>query len=167
MSEPLEIERKYLIRRPNPEKLPCTKTYTIEQTYLTAPEGVTARVRRRCSDGQEEFFYTEKERRTDVTCVEREKVIDRETYEQLLLRRRSDSRTIHKTRCILPHGGPTFEIDIYPFWEHIAVMEVELSSEAQGFTLPPRITVIREVSGERRLKNAALARRIPPEEELL
>ncbi|MBQ0038484.1 MAG: hypothetical protein KBS74_07435 [Clostridiales bacterium] len=167
MTEPLEIERKYLIRRPDPAVLAGTQTYTMEQTYLTAPEGITARVRRRFHDGQEEFFYTEKEHRTAVTCVEREKRVDRETYECLLTRRRSDSRTICKTRCCLMHEGLVFEIDIYPFWEQIAVMEVELSCEEQVFTLPPQITVIREVSGDKRLKNAALARCIPEEEDLL
>lgn len=167
MTEPLEIERKYLIRRPDPAALPCTTIYTIEQTYLTAPEGITARVRRRCSGTQEEYFYTEKEFRTDRTCVEREKRIDRETYDALLTRRRADSQTICKTRCCLPYEGLVFEIDIYPFWEHIAVMEVELSDEDQAFTLPPQIEVIREVSGDRRLKNAALARCILSEAELL
>lgn len=167
MTEPLEIERKYLIHRVDPEVLPCTKMYAIEQTYLTAPEGITARVRRRCCQGREEFFYTEKERRTDVTCVEREEVIDRRQYETLLERRRTDSRTIEKTRCCIEHDGLIFEIDIYPFWKQIAVMEVELSSETQTFTLPPQITVIREVTGDKRLKNAVLARHIPTEEELL
>ena len=167
MTEPLEIERKYLIRRPDIAALPCTKIYTIEQTYLTAPEGITARVRRRCCGAVEEFFYTEKERRTAVTCVERETQIDREQYEALLTRRRSDSQTICKTRCCLPHDGLVFEIDIYPFWEHLAIMEVELSCEKQRFTLPRQITLLREVSEDRRLKNAALARRVPSEEELL
>ena len=167
MTEPLEIERKYLIRRPDIAALPCTKIYAIEQTYLTAPEGITARVRRRCCGETEEFFYTEKERRTAVTCVERERSIDRAAYDALLERRRSDSRTICKTRCCLFHDGLTFEIDVYPFWEHLAVMEVELHSEEQRFSLPPQIEVIGEVTERRELKNAALARYVPNEEELL
>ena len=46
-------------------------------------------------------------------------------------------------------------------------MEVELESEDQHYTLPEGITVIREVTSDRRLKNAALARHIPDEAELL
>ena len=99
MSEPLEIERKYLIRRPDEEALRalCSSVYEIEQTYLRSQEGVTARVRRRVGE-REEFFHTEKERRSDRTCVERERQIDHAEYERLLLQRAEDALTIQKTR---------------------------------------------------------------------
>ena len=44
---------------------------------------------------------------------------------------------------------------------------VELRREDQSFTVPRGLRVLREVSGDRRLKNAALAGHVPPEEELL
>ena len=168
MSEPLEIERKYLILRPDEEALRalCSSVYEIEQTYLRSEEGVTARVRRRVGE-REEFFHTEKERRSDRTCVERERLIDRAEYERLLLQRADDALTVCKRRYCLPYEGFTFEIDVYPFWQRVAVMEVELDSEAQKFTLPPQITVVREVTDDYRMKNAALARHIPDEAELL
>ena len=166
MKEPMEIERKFLIRRPDPEILKprCSAVYRMEQTYLTAPEGITARVRRRVGE-REEFFYTEKEYRTARSCVERERSITRQEYESLLQRR--ETETICKTRYCLPYAGHTLEIDLYPFWQQLAVLEVELQEEGEPFRLPPEITVVREVTEDRRLKNAALARHIPPEEELL
>lgn len=168
MTEPLEIERKYLIHRPAAAELTgCSLWYEIEQTYLESPPEVTARVRRRVCDGREERFYTEKERRTDRTCVERERPIDAEEYARLLQRRRRDCRTIRKRRWCLPWEGLLFEIDLYPFWEHLAIMEVELSDEGQEVVLPPQIRVIREVSGDVRLKNVSLAQYIPTEAELL
>ena len=168
MSTPLEIERKYLIAYPDTEALRprCSAVYEMEQTYLRAAPGVTARVRRRVGE-REEFFHTEKERRSDRTCVERERLIDRAEYERLLLQRADDALTVCKRRYCLPYEGFTFEIDIYPFWQRVAVMEVELESEAQKFTLPPQITVVREVTDDYRMKNAALARHIPDEAELL
>ncbi len=168
MKEPLEIERKYLILRPDEAQLRplCSAVYDMEQTYLKSREGVTARVRRRVGE-REEFFHTEKERCTDRTCVERERIIDRGEYESLLLQKADDALTICKRRYCLPYGGFTFEIDIYPFWQRFAVMEVELESEEQQFTLPAQITVVREVTDDRRMKNAALARHIPDETELL
>ncbi len=168
MKEPLEIERKYLILRPDEAQLRplCSAVYDMEQTYLKSREGVTARVRRRVGE-REEFFRTEKERCTDRTCVERERIIDRGEYERLLLQKADDALTICKRRYCLPYGGFTFEIDIYPFWQRFAVMEVELESEEQQFTLPAQITVVREVTDDRRMKNAALARHIPDETELL
>lgn len=168
MNQPLEIERKYLILRPDEEQLRplCSAVYEMEQTYLESREGVTARVRRRVGE-REEFFHTEKERCTDRTCVERERLIDRAEYERLLQRKAADALTVCKRRYCLPYDGFTFEIDIYPFWDSIAVMEVELEREEQVFKLPPQITVVREVTDDRRMKNAALARHIPKESELL
>ena len=168
MTEPLEIERKYLIAYPDGERLRplCSAVYEMEQTYLHAPPGVTARVRRRVGE-REEFFHTEKERVSDRTSVERERLISREEYEALLQTRDEKALMIAKTRYCLPHEGFTFEIDVYPFWKEIAVMEVELACEDQTFTMPEGITVIREVTNDRRMKNAALARHIPAEAELL
>ena len=168
MSEPLEIERKFLIVCPDTQQLRplCSAVYAMEQTYLRSAPGVTARVRRRIGE-QEQFFHTEKERRSDRTCVERERQIDHAEYERLLLQRAEDALTIQKTRYCLPYDGFLFEIDVYPFWKNIAVMEVELTSEEQAFTLPPQITVLREVTDDYRMKNAALARHIPDEAELL
>ena len=168
MNAPLEIERKYLIAYPDVEALRsrCSAVYEMEQIYLKARPGVTARVRRRVGE-REEFFHTEKERLTDRTHVERERIITREEYDELLLQRDEKAFPIAKTRYCLPHGGFTFEIDVYPFWKTVAVMEVELEREDQTYTLPDGITVIREVTDDRRMKNAALARHIPAESELL
>ena len=168
MTGPLEIERKYLIAYPDVAQLQplCSAVYEMEQTYLHAAPGVTARVRRRVGE-REQFFHTEKVRLSDRTAVEREREIGREEYERLLQTRDEKANTVRKTRYCLPYGGFLFEIDVYPFWKTVAVMEVELTSEEQVFSLPPQLTVIREVTDERRMKNAALARHIPNEAELL
>ena len=168
MNAPLEIERKYLIAYPDVDALRsrCSAVYEMEQTYLRAAPGVTARVRRRVGE-REEFFHTEKERITDRTHVERERTVTREEYETLLQTRDENALSVSKTRYCLPHDGLIFEIDVYPFWQSVAVMEVELEGEEQEFSLPDGITVIREVTEDRRMKNAALARHIPSEAELL
>ena len=168
MSQPLEIERKFLIAYPDLDtlRLRSSAVYEMEQIYLRAVPGVTARVRRRVGE-REEFFHTEKERLTDRTHVERERTITREEYETLLLQRDETAMTIRKTRYCLPCEEFLFEIDVYPFWQKVAIMEVELEHEDQLFPMPEGITVIREVTHEGFMKNAALARHIPGEEELL
>ena len=84
MTEPLEIERKFLIEMPERAVLDrCPTRWEIWQTYLLAPPGISARVRRRVGE-TEQFFHTEKLRRTDRTCVEREREITRAEYEMLL-----------------------------------------------------------------------------------
>ena len=48
MTEPLEIERKFLIEMPERAVLDrCPTRWEIWQTYLLAPPGISARVRRR------------------------------------------------------------------------------------------------------------------------
>ena len=104
MSEHLEIERKYLIAMPDTRALraACSHVYEMEQTYLAAAPGVTARVRRRQEGERVEYFYTEKEFRTDRTCVERERTVTEEEYHRLLVRRREEGVTLRKTRwCML------------------------------------------------------------------
>ncbi len=46
-------------------------------------------------------------------------------------------------------------------------MEVELPREDAPFRFPDGICVVRELTGDRRFSNAALARHIPSEGELL
>ena len=105
MTEPLEIERKFLIEMPGRAVLDrCPVRWEMWQTYLLAPPGISARVRRRVGE-TEQFFHTEKLRRTDRTCVEREREITRAEYETLLRQQDPDRVTIHKERYCLPEGG--------------------------------------------------------------
>lgn len=166
---PLEIERRFLVLRPAEEDLRsrCTAVYDMEQAYLLSRPGVTERVRCRRQGGQVEYFHTEKIDRTARTRIEREQKITEAEYRALLLRRDGQAQVICKRRWCLPWEGLVFEIDCYPFWPGLAVMEVELPREDTVFTLPEGIQALREVTENRLLSNAALARHIPPEEELL
>lgn len=167
MTEPLEIERKFLIEMPDRTLLDrCPVRWEMWQTYLLSRPGVSARVRRRVGE-TEQFFHTEKQRLTDRTCVEREREIDAREYEALLAQRDPARVTIHKMRYCLPEGGLVFEIDVYPFWRRLAVMEVELQREDQRFTVPWGLRVLREVSGDRRHMARQGGVFQPPEEELL
>ena len=62
---------------------------------------------------------------------------------------------------MLAYEGKEFEIDVYPFWQDKAVMEIELTDETETVKLPPEIEIIKEVTRDRRYTNAALAREIP------
>ena len=85
----------------------------------------------------------------------------------VLVRRREEGVTLRKTRWCMLYAGRVLEIDVYPFWEHTAVLEIELPDEGAPVSIPPQIRVLREVTADRRLKNAVLAQRIPDERELL
>lgn len=166
--EPLEIERRFLILRPSVSELKerCHPIYHMEQTYLLSQPGQTERVRRREGDGVA-FYHTVKIDRSSYTRIEQEEQITPEEYEAYLTRRDPMAQTIRKTRYCLPQGSFIFEIDLYPFWPHYAVMEVELPREDAPFRFPQGITVLRELTGDHRFSNAALARQIPTEQELI
>jgi CYTH domain-containing protein len=73
---------------------------------------------------------------------------------------------IEKRRYMIPFGAHLLEIDLYPFWERTAVLEIELSSEEDAVELPDFLTVLREVSAEKAFKNRALALHIPSEDDV-
>ena len=160
MSEHLEIERKYLIAMPDTRALraACSHVYEMEQTYLAAAPGVTARVRRRQEGERVEYFYTEKEFRTDRTCVERERAVTEEEYHRLLMRRREEGVTLRKTRWCMLYAGRVLEIDVYPFSNDRAIMRAALPQDAPALQAPPEITVLREVTDDPAYKNRQLAK---------
>ncbi len=161
-----EIERKYLIRMPDPDFLSEHASPTqIEQTYLLAPSpGLTSRVRKRGQEGAWHYTHTQKTRLNALRCIEDEREIEEAEYRRLLFQADPTLQTIIKTRWVLPWQDQLFEIDIYPFWTDRAIMEIELADEEQPVELPPQIRVLREVTSDLRYKNYSLSRKIPMEE---
>lgn len=169
-AQPLEIERKFLIERPDENVLadwPGAYSFEIEQIYLPPDDsGQSGRIRRRTGQGGSEYFYTVKQRLTDMTRVETERHITPEEYHEYELAAMASVAPSHsgeslaricKTRWCLPFAGHVIEIDIYPFWRRRAVAEIELAEESEQFSLPPVLTVIREVTGVRELLNRDMA----------
>lgn len=159
--EPFEIERKFLIEYPDVKKLeslPNCRRIEIIQTYLTCPEGEESRVRQRGADGHYIYFQTTKKKVDDVKRVEIERRLTQNEYLRLLMDADPNCRPIRKTRYCLTHGNQYFEIDVYPFWQDKAIMELELSEENAEIVFPDMIRVIREVTDDDSYKNASLAR---------
>ncbi len=165
MSSNYEIERRYLIRYPDLEKLNKTAAKTrIEQTYLLPEDGWnTNRVRMRGSDGKYTYTHTRKKRLSELTRLEDEQEICREEYTRLLKQADPSRNVIRKNRYCLEYKDRVFEIDVFDFWDDRAIMEIELGSEDEKFELPPVIEIIKEISSDNRYSNASLAREIPEE----
>ena len=165
----IETEHKYIIKMPSQMLLSTLPSSKIEQTYITSDGGdnVTERVRRREYDDRVVYTHTKKRRVSDMSHEEYEDEITAEEYGALLTRKCADTATLYKTRYLLSYMGQTFELDVYTFWQNIAVMELEVGKESDAVTLPPEIEVVREVTGDRRFTNAALSRSVPDESEIL
>lgn len=160
--EPMEMERRFLIRYPDLElleRLPNCRRIEIIQTYLTCPDGhEEVRVRQRGEDGHYVYFKTIKRAVSGVKRVEIEERLTQEEYLTLLMEADMNYRPIRKNRYCLTYQNQYFEIDVYPFWKDQAIAEIEVQSEDAVITFPDFIEVIREVTEEERFQNKFLAR---------
>ena len=158
--EPYEIERKYLIDYPDIrylESLPNCRKVEIIQTYLNAEPGCELRVRQRGENGNYLYYRTEKRRVNDVRRVELERRLTEREYLTALMDADTALHPIRKTRYCLTWEEQYFEIDIYPFWKGKAIVEIELTDEAQPVSIPDFLRVQKEVTDDKRYSNYALA----------
>lgn len=160
----IEIERKFLIYMPSIKQLEMqdgVRIKHIEQTYLVSDTSKNARVRKIDEGGKIKFTKTVKERISVLSAYENEFEISEDTYIKELENSDINKKTVVKTRFCIPFDRHVIEIDIYPFWNDRAILEVELSNESESFSLPDFIRVIKEVSEDKRYKNTNLAECIP------
>lgn len=156
---PLEIEKKFLIKMPDlkwiRENTNC-QIAKISQTYLGfQKDGFGSRVRKMTIRGKTKYFYTAKKSLSDMTRIEIEKEISKDEYYEYLRKAKKD-RTLYKTRYIVYKNDLKYEIDIYPFWEETAILEIELENENQKYSIPEFVSVIGDVTGNRDYSNSSL-----------
>ena len=158
---PLEIERKYLIEYPDIKFLESLKNCAateITQVYIQPSNGEKYRVRKRGFLGNYTYFHTIKRLIGGFKRVEEEKIITEEDYENYLKEENASKIQLSKTRYCLMYENKYFEIDVFPFWDDKAYIEIELKSEDETVILPPFINVIKDVSTDRSYTNLSLAK---------
>jgi adenylate cyclase len=146
----VEIERKFLVDR-LPDDLP--EGQPIEQGYLAiSGDGVEVRVRRRGDD----TTLTIKSG-PGMVRIEEEFAIDARRFESLWPL--TEGRRVTKTRHVVPLGGNlAAELDVYSgTHEGLMTAEVEFSSAEQSDSFRPPDWLSRELTGDRRYANQALA----------
>lgn len=146
----VEIERKYLVKKPLLEKeLPNYKGTTIVQGYLNLEKERAVRVRlsgkvgyitiKGSSNGinRQEFEY-------EIPLADALELLDMCTH-----------RAISKTRYEINHKGKTWEVDVFEGQNSgLVVAEIELESESEEISLPNWIDT--EVSDDSRYYNLSL-----------
>ena len=158
MTDGLEIERKFLVEQPQLDRLSIVRSADIVQTYLVSGEdGSQRRVRRISENGVITYKYTEKIFYTHVTRHEAEREITEEEYEKLLRERDTKLVPVVKTRYRFDHLGQLFELDIYPYSDRLAILELELRDAWQEIIFPDEVKVLKEVSDDHAYSNSALA----------
>lgn len=163
----IETERRFIIKMPPEQTLSLLGGDSITQIYIESDAGTSERVRARRRRSETTYTHTVKRRIGPISAEEDESVIDEAEFLTLSERREPGTRELKKTRYMLPYRGHIFEIDVYPEWRDIAMMEVELTDEEENVSFPPEAKIIKEVSGDRSLSNHALSRSMPDESELL
>ena len=161
MSEnlPLEIEKKFLIKMPDLkwiEKNTNCQIAKISQTYLGFKRnGFGDRVRKMTINGKTKYFHTSKKSISDMTRIEIEKEISEKEYYDFL-QAKNKGKSLFKTRYIIYLNGLRYEIDVYPFWQETAILEIELEKENQKYEIPDFIDIIGDVTGNRDYSNSSL-----------
>lgn len=160
---PTEIERKFIVQKPSAEQingLGCVSRSTIVQTYLVEKEkGVERRVRQRGSEKEGyRFYYTEKRAVGYGERRENENLIDVDRYITLLSESDTSLHQITKERFCFLYERRQFELDIYPFSDQYAVLEIEVNDINENIQLPPSIEILKDVTGDSRYKNHELAK---------
>jgi adenylate cyclase len=147
---PIEIERKFLVAH-DTWRAQVTSATRIRQGYLCVEAGRTVRVRL----AGEQAWLTIKGPGAGAARSEFEYPLP-PADARLLLDQLCLHPQIDKTRHLIPHGGLTFEVDVFHGDnEGLVMAEVELSAVDTHVDLPPWIG--REVTGDHRYFNAYLA----------
>ncbi len=158
---PIETERKYLIKYPEIEKLALMPSYScihIEQTYFKKENGDKCRVRKITDNHGVKYIFTQKEKISELSRYEFETQISKEEYKNLLLLKMPESNMIVKDRHTFFYNNQKYEVDVYEFWSDKATMEAETENEDTQVPIPPCVTLIKEVTFDKRYRNSSLAK---------
>ena len=126
---------------------------------MKSDDGITERrIRKRGSDiNGYSYYYTEKTEISDGTRKEVERLIDAREY-ATYLEYEADPvlHTIEKDRYCFMYDGRYFEMDLYPFSDEYAILEIELNDLQEEIKLP-NLDIVKEVTNDLRYRNHSLA----------
>lgn len=159
---PIKVQRKYLVSIPNINRLyeeSSCNCVDIMQTYLVSDDkNVEKRIRQRGINGDYVYTITENRRISSLETMYTGKIISQEEYLSLMMNADTTLHQISKKRYCFVHENEAYELDIYPFSNKKAILEVTLTDKIKKITIPKFINVIKEVTHEKAYKNYELAR---------
>jgi adenylate cyclase len=146
----MEIERKWVLDAP-PDGLEDREHDRVEQGYVALDDHAEVRVRRK---GAKHTLTIKSE--PGLTRVEEELEIDADRFASLWAL--TEGRRVVKTRHLVPLGELTVEVDVYAGdLDGLVTAEVEFASEQAAAAFAPPAWLGREVTGDPRYANRALA----------
>lgn len=159
---PFDRGRRFLVKMPSKDYLdtiPDNKRIEIVQTYLTPNNNVAEiRLREREVGGARYFYQTMKRKGENGEYVEIEKRLSAEEYKELLWTEDTTKGRIRKVRYVIETKDCFFDLDVYPFWQDKAILEVSLGPQKGPIaSFPKEIEVIREITEEPEFDNGKIA----------
>ena len=140
------------------EALPNCRKVEIIQTYLKSDGEEEIRIRQRGSGGHYVYYETRKRHITGMKRIEVERRLTQEEYLTRLMEADPERRPIRKDRYCLADGNQYFEVDVYPFWQDQAILEIELNDPEEEIRFPEFLKLIREVTDDENFRNSSLAK---------
>lgn len=157
---PVEVYKKFLIKYPNIEMLesiPNCKKIDIYQKYIKITPNEEVRIRQRGIDGSYVYSRTVKRKTADNSMIEIEKRISKGEFIDLFAEHSETDLVVKKDRYCFVYHNQYYEIDIYPFWDDKAILEMEFRDNYHEIEIPPFIEVLSEVTKDEFYQNQKLA----------
>ncbi len=161
--EPLEIERKYLVKNFDISKLPRPfQQIHIVQYYLrNETAGEVERIRARGGDNGMVYYHTVKREIRPGVQTEIEKQISKIEYFDYLRRADMSFGKIDKARYCFVWQNQYFELDSFYNPEGLTLLEIELTEEHDEITIPDFLRdEVTDVTSDPQYSNYEIARRI-------
>jgi CYTH domain-containing protein/predicted ATPase len=162
--EPLEIERKYLLKNAAVPQMVRVlhqgiphRCIEIEQMYLSS-EGMRIR-KRGLIEGTAQYYLTKKQKTDNpLVRVEKEELITEKEYHLLSKMKDPNTRIIKKLRTCFLWNGQHFELDTFDGPNNLELLEIELNSVNSKVELPPFLSIEKEVTDDSQYSNREIAR---------
>ncbi len=166
---PVRIQKKFLITMPNLAKMLESFKYEktqIIQTYLLSDDPNTElRIRQSGFDGSYSYSFTSQSQlevsSNVATTVTIGKRITEKEYLSNCMKANTDLHQIKKDRYSFVFNNVYYELDVYPFWNENAILEIKLTEENQKVEIPSNIHVLKDVTNDVNFRNYAMAKNIP------
>ncbi len=172
MVNQIEAERKFLVKPPS-SWIDMAKLFDhivdvkrIAQSYLLPEEGEpAARVRKTISgltgDTEVCYHYNQKTPIKPGVHNEKEHEISKVQYEKHLKQANPDKFQVEKIRFVFKFKDQIFELDLFKGrLKGLAILEIELKDiDNDKVELPPFLTVMKEITTDKRFSNFHLAER--------
>ena len=158
--KPFEAKKKYLIEYPDLsllEKLENVERVELDQTYLKADNNEKIQIRKR-GLGDDCIYYQTRVRIQNGQLLQVEKRLTKAEYEEKLTQADPTRKQLHRTRYCIIDNNQYMEIDIYPFWNDKAILNIDVLDVNSNVYIPDYVKVVEDITNNPQYFNSELSK---------